>query len=89
MVCNLHFPTRTSEFKIWNRMAFQKRKPYQFPARVKTPLTIAPAGARTHDLPHTQTSLQVRSPTPYSFGQIFQKRAHMNICNHKRLENDQ
>ena len=69
-------------------MAFQKRKPYQFPARVKTPLTIAPAG-REPTTSRTPDFIQVRSPTPYSFGQIFQKRAHMNICNHKRLENDQ
>ena len=33
-----------------------------------SPGYIAPAGARTHDLPYTQTSLQARSPTPYSFG---------------------
>ena len=31
-------------------------------------LYIAPAEAQTHDLPHTRTSLQARSPTPYSFG---------------------
>ena len=42
MVCNLHFPTETtSEFIIWNGWAFQEKKPYQFPGRMKTLLTIA------------------------------------------------
>ena len=37
----------------------QERKPYQFPGRMKnSPYYIAPAEARNHDLPHTQTSLQ-------------------------------
>ena len=48
---------RSSEFRIWNRRAIQERKPYQFPGWMKySPYYIAPAGGRTHDLPHTQTS---------------------------------
>ena len=48
---------RSSEFRIWNIREFQERKPYQFPGWMKnSPYYIAPAGARTHDLPHTQTS---------------------------------
>ena len=38
MVCNLHFPTGTRYlrfFRIWNRRAFQERKPYQFPGWMK------------------------------------------------------
>ena len=35
---------RSSEFRIWNRRAFQERKPYQFPGRMKnSPYYIAPA----------------------------------------------
>ena len=26
---------RTSKFRIWNRRSFQKKKPYQFPGRMK------------------------------------------------------
>ena len=64
MVCNLHFPTGTtySNFlEFGNRRAFQERKPYQFPGRVKNSPYYCPAGARTHDK-------QATSPTPYSFG---------------------
>ena len=43
MVCNLHFSTGTSEFRIWNGRAFQKRKPSSF-LDDKTLLAIAPAG---------------------------------------------
>ena len=31
MVCNLHFTTYFRLFWIWNRRAFQERKPYKFP----------------------------------------------------------
>ena len=36
MVCNLHFPTGTTYFWIWNWRAFQERKSYQFPGRMKS-----------------------------------------------------
>ena len=42
MVCNLHFPTGTSEFRIWNRRALQKRKPYQSPGRMTNSLYYCP-----------------------------------------------
>ena len=35
MVCNLHFPTGTTYFRIWNIRAFLERTPYQFPGRMK------------------------------------------------------
>ena len=36
---------RSSEFRIWNRRAFQERKPYQFPGGMNnSPYYIAPAG---------------------------------------------
>ena len=60
---------RISEFfRIWNRRAFQKKKPYQFPGWTKNSPYHCPGRARTHDLPCTQTSLQAMSPTPYLFG---------------------
>ena len=47
MVCNLHFPTGTiSEFRIWNRRAFQKRKPGQFPGRMKNSSYYCPRSGR-------------------------------------------
>ena len=35
MVSNLHFPTGTTYFRIWNIRAFLERTPYQFPGRMK------------------------------------------------------
>ena len=59
---------RISEFGIEGHFRIENLT--SFLVGWKTLLTIAPAGARTHDLPHTQTSYQPRSPTPYSFGHI-------------------
>ena len=73
MVCNLHFPTgtiRSSEFRIWNRRAFQERKPYQFPGRMKNSPYYCPGwGASPQSPAHPDfLTSKLRSPTPYSFG---------------------
>ena len=60
MVYNLHFPTGTTYFRVFLEFGieghFKERKLYQFPGWMKNSPYYCPAGARTHDLPHTQTS---------------------------------
>ena len=65
MVRNLHFPTATSEIRMEGNLE-EKTLVISWQGETTHP-TIAPAGARTHDLPHTQTSYQARSPTPCLF----------------------
>ena len=49
-------------------MHVQMRKPYQSPGRMNnSSYYIAPAGDRTHDLPHTVASNMV-VPRPYPLG---------------------
>ena len=67
MVCNLHFPTRTtSEFEIWNRMALQKRKPYQLPGRMNISPNYCPgrdANPLTSCTPKHHNKQGVQHPT--------------------------
>ena len=49
-----------NKFRILKERHVQMRKPYQSPARMKnSSYYIAPAGDRTHDLPHTVASNMV------------------------------
>ena len=68
MVCNLHFPTGDYLFQNFLEFGieghFRRENLTSFLVGWKTLLTIAPAGARTHDLPHTQTSYKQEVPHP-------------------------
>ena len=69
MVCNLHFPTGTTYFRIWNRRAFQERNPYQFPGRMKnSPYHCPGRGANKQGVPHPTHSAIIREATRSAIG---------------------
>ena len=78
MVCNLHFPMGTSEFRIWNRRALQKRTPYQFPGRTKNSSCMTSRTPRLHNnmqgVPHPTRSgygeASVKSVTGLKLGMV-------------------
>ena len=62
---------RLSEFRIWNRRAFQKRKPYQFPGRRKnSPYYSFGWGANPRPPAHPDFITSKESYT-CSFGHIY------------------
>ena len=58
----------TSEFRIWNRRAFQKRKPYQFPGRMKNSHYYCPGRGANPPTPRLHNKQGVPHPTRSSIG---------------------
>ena len=63
-------PTRTTYFRIWNRNAFQERKPYPFPGRLKNSPYYCPGRGANPRPPAHPDFLTSKCPTPYSLGLI-------------------